>query len=123
MNFCGVSINRSNSALDMSGGEIVLQNSGRYGMAGTFEDVPDLTGTTVRFGNELTTGPGNFEVGGFAPNVVLDTSSGSPQTLAPEDSSPVHIMNLTIQAGGIVQAANLSIHGTSIVNNGHLEIP
>lgn len=119
---CGVSINRSNSALNMSGGEIVLQNSGSYSMAGTLEDVPNLTGTTVRFGNQLTTGSGNFEVGGFAPNVVLDTSSGSPQTLVPEDSSFVHIMNLTIQAGGIFQVANVSLHGTSVVNNGHLEV-
>ena len=121
VNFCGVSINRSNAALTMSGGEIVLQNSGSYSMAGTLEDIPNLTGTTVRFGNQLTTGSGNFEVGGFAPNVVLDNSSGTPHRLVTDDSQFVHMMNLTIHAGGLFQVLNLVIHGTNIVNNGQLD--
>lgn len=116
---CGVSVNRSNAALTMSGGEIVMQNSGSYSMVGTLE-IPNLTGTTVRFGNDLTTGSGNFVVDGIAPNVVLDTSSGSPQTLV-TSSEPVHVMNLDIQAGGLFRFHNLSFHGASIVNNGQLE--
>jgi hypothetical protein len=127
---CGVWIYKPLSGtLMMSGGEIVLQNSGSYYTTRvTLADVPNITGTTLRFGNELTNGPGNFVLTGFqdnwegfAPNVVLDTSSGSPQTLT-TDIVPVHVMNLTIQAGGLFRARDLSIHGTSIVNNGQLEV-
>jgi hypothetical protein len=127
---CGVWIYKPLSGtLTMSGGEIVLQNSGAYYTTRvTLADVPNITGTTLRFGNELTNGPGNFvltgiqdEWEGFAPNVVLDTSSGSPQTLVTE-FKPVHVMSLDIQAGGLFRARNLSIHGTNIVNNGQLEI-
>jgi hypothetical protein len=127
---CGAWISRPLSGtLTMSGGEIVVQNSGYYFTTRvTLADVPNITGTTVRFGNELTNGPGNFVLTGFqdnwegfAPNVVLDTSSGSPQTLT-TDIVPVHVMNLDIQAGGLFRARNLSFHGSSIVNNGQLEI-
>lgn len=126
---CGVWIYRPISGtLTMSGGEIVVQNSGYYYTSRLdWSDFPNIRGTTLRFGNELTNGPGNFVLNGFqdgwegiAPNVVLDTSSGSAHTLV-TDIVPVHIMNLEIQPGGLFRFHNLSFHGTSIVNNGQLE--
>lgn len=116
----------------MSGGEIVMQNSGKYILDGTPATMPNLSGTTMRFGNELTIGPGNYELASFSdvvtpkhsylPNTVIDTSSGFPQTVRRIETEPAHVMNLTIQTGGKFQANNLSIHGTSVINNGQLEI-
>jgi phage gp45-like len=128
VSFCGVSISKPfDGPLSMPGGEIVVQNPGYFRMPLDLEDVPNLTGTLVRFGNNLTTGSGNFILDGFqqgeegfAPNVILDTSSG-PHTLVSE-LERVHVMNLEIQAGGVFRTYDLSFHGNSFVNNGQLDI-
>jgi hypothetical protein len=115
----------------MSGGEIVMQNSGTYIFDGIPANMPTLTGGTMRFGNNLTSGPGSYEISSFPDsvtpkhafitNAVIDTSSGFPQTVTRDTPEPVHVMNLTIQPGGLFQIPNLSVHGTSVVNNGQIE--
>jgi hypothetical protein len=81
-----------------------------------------MRGTTVHFGSPLTNGPGTYTLSGIAPNVEIDTSSGSVQSLSTNDFvNPVSVNNLKIGAGGIFQFPSLSIHGNTIINNGQLK--
>ena len=116
----------------MSGGEIVVQNSANIYADGSASNPPTFTGGLLRIGSELSVGPGTYDISGFTdiinpphgylPNTLVDTSSGFTQTVFRNLQQPLHVMNLTIGTGGIFKARSLSIHGTSFINNGQLEI-
>lgn len=102
---------------EMSGGDIVFQNPGVY--SSSFETyLPEyMTGTTIHFGNSLTSGPGTYFVAGVTMDMVIDTSSGFPQKVQ-SGFNEVITKNVTIQPGGRLEVVNLTFYGTSFVNNG-----
>jgi hypothetical protein len=118
---CGVSISprQNGGSVTLTGGDIVLQNSGLWNYPGEVSEAGNLTGTTVHFGNALTNGPGTFFTSGLLPSAVIDTTA-FPQSLT-ANSFVTHVHNLNIGPGGIFQFPSLSIHGTTIVNNGLLK--
>jgi Carboxypeptidase regulatory-like domain len=119
---CTVGLSRQHigTPVTLSGGEFVLQNSGHASFSFELSDLPNIRGTTLRFGNALTNGPGTYTTLGIMPNVIIDTSSGSAQSLISNEFA-THVNNLNIGQGGAFQFPGLSIHGTTIVNNGVLK--
>jgi hypothetical protein len=115
------------SPITMLGGEIVIQSH----MPGTRDyrmdanaNLDALTGTTVYFGNLLTSGTSAFSAVGRLPNVVLDTSAGAHTlTLLPEEENFRTSYNLSIGAGGTFDIGNdgFSMRGDSVVNKGTIK--
>lgn len=105
-------------AISMSGGEIVLQNSAHYQYPATTLQTENFRGTTVRFGNAFTNGPGTFTAAGQLPNVVIDTTA-FPMSVETTTTN-THVNNVNIGPGGLLKFPSLSFHGTTFVNNGEL---
>lgn len=114
------------SSITMSGGHIVIQNSGTSVTNPSYKNkagstgMTTLTGTTVHFGNASTSGDGFFRAAGRLPNLSIDTVSG-PRTVqfdAAEGAGTVR--NVNIGTNGTLGFAGLTMVGTSFVNNGTL---
>jgi hypothetical protein len=118
---CGMSISppQAGGTVTMSGGDLVVQNAGYFLYDAPISEAVNLRGTTLHFGNALTNGAATFNMSGLMPNVIIDTTAGAHSLTS--NSSTTHVNNLNMGPGSIFQFPNLSIHGTTIVNNGQLK--
>jgi hypothetical protein len=117
--FIVLSPQQASNAVILSGGDLVLQNAGSYLYDAPVSEVVNLRGTTVHFGNALSNGASAFTMSGLLPNAIIDTTAGAHSLTS--NSSATHVNNLNMGPGSIFQFPNLSIHGTTIVNNGQLK--
>lgn len=112
------------SSIAMTGGDIVIQNSGTGTINPSYKNkagstgMASLTGTTVRFGNASTTGDGFFIASGRLPNVSVETVSGPRTVQFTAFDGPNTVRNVNIGSNGTFAFADLTMVGTSFVNNG-----
>lgn len=119
----GLTQGAGTTSVTMTGGDIVIQNHAPVAGALDYRHssgtgTPQaLTGTTVHFGNALTSGINIFESRGWMPNVVLDTTSGNNFLILSTGSTA---QNVTIGVGGTLEIGPNAFNmlGNSLINNG-----
>jgi hypothetical protein len=118
----------ADGSITMSGGDIVIQNPTQiadgprdYQNLSGLTGLILLTGTTVHFGNSLTSTPGTFSARGYLPKVVIDTSAGA-NTLQFLEPAVVNnrSRDMNIEPGGTLDTSNGAyfMEGANLINNG-----
>jgi hypothetical protein len=122
----------ADGSITMSGGDVVIQNPTQiadgprdYQNISGLTGAALLTGTTVHFGNSLTTGgAGTFIARGKLPKVVIDTTAGG-HTLQflPAVSGGNLSRDMNIGPGGTLDTGEnvFFFEGTNLINNGTIK--
>jgi hypothetical protein len=122
----------ADGSITMSGGDVVIQNPTQiadgprdYQNLSGVTGLALLTGTTVHFGNSLTTSPGTFTARGYLPKVIIDTSGGGhtlqflPHAFVNNSSR-----DMNIGPGGTLDTGQedpFFFEGANLINNGTLK--
>lgn len=114
----------------MSGGDIVIQNAAAAASGPrdfrnkTPGGIYNITGTGLVIGNEDTSGPSNFGIEGYIPNLLIDTVAGGHTVKLGPGVGPSHtIRDVEIGPGGTLDigTSGLAVQGNRFVNNGTLK--
>ena len=113
--------------VEMTGGDIVIQNAA-LAVSGprdfrnkTPGGIYNITGTGLVIGNDDTSGPGNFSIEGYIPNLLIHTVAGGHSVKMGAPVGQQHVIrDVEIGPGGSLDTGNnwLIIQGNRFVNNG-----